>query len=58
MQVEVDGDNTHPVYKFLKSEKKQMMMEGEFGCLAPLRQVSVSSKYHYQVNTHHAMVPI
>ena len=24
---EVNGDNTHPVYQYLKSEKKQMFME-------------------------------
>lgn len=26
-KVEVNGDNTHPVYKFLKSQKKQLFME-------------------------------
>eukprot|EP00955_Chlamydomonas_euryale_P077485 362948-Chlamydomonas_euryale.AAC.6 len=26
-KVEVNGDNTHPVYQFLKSEKKQLFME-------------------------------
>nr|BAA83594.1 glutathione peroxidase [Chlamydomonas sp. W80] len=26
-KIEVNGDNTHPVYQFLKSEKKQLFME-------------------------------